>query len=256
MSQTPHPALVQHLRNAQRILIFSGAGISTNSGIPDYRGPAGIWKTRQPVYYQDFMSSESARVQYWTYRSSDWARFRDAEPNDAHRAIVELERAGKLVMVVTQNVDGLHRKAGTSGERLVELHGSNREVECQSCLERSDPQAHVAAFTDTGMPPQCHCGGWLKMATISFGQSLRPDDLERASAVTRIADLVIAMGSTLSVYPAASVPLMAAQRGAKYIIINVGATEHDRLPGVTLRLEGDVSELFVPAVREALATQA
>lgn len=242
----------KHLRDAHNMLIFTGAGISTGSGIPDYRGPQGVWKRRQPVYYQDFMASEEARMEYWDYKLEGWEAFRNAHPNAVHEAVVEMEKAGKVNMVVTQNVDGLHARAGTSTEKLVELHGSNLAVECQSCGERSDPAPHFDAFKKTQKPPVCHCGGFLKPATISFGQSLRESDLRRSSAAAEEADLVVALGSTLSVHPAASIPLIAANRGVPYIIVNRGATDHDHQPFVTLRFEGDVTEIFPPAVQEAL----
>ena len=253
MMQAVDAQLVRALREAQAILIFTGAGISTGSGIPDYRGPKGVWKTKQPVYYQDFMSSEAARIEYWGQRVDGWEVFHDAAPNRVHQAVAALEQAGRLAMCITQNIDGLHSKAGTTDQRLVELHGTNRVVECQSCHARSDPRPHLEAFRQSCQPPQCQCGGWLKPATISFGQALRNEDLERAAEAAMSCDLVVSMGSTLSVYPAASVPLSAAQRGVPYVIINRGETDHDQMPLVTLRLEGDVGEIFAPAVDEALA---
>ena len=240
------------IRDAERIFVFTGAGISTGSGIKDFRGPQGVWKTHQPVYFDDFMSSESARVEYWNQKLEAWPSFRDAEPNPVHLAIAELERAGKVAMVVTQNIDGLHTKAGTSSELLVEIHGTNGAVECMSCHEMSDPDAHFALFAETGNAPDCACGGFLKPATISFGQNLRPDDLRRAAESVQESDLAISLGSTLSVYPAASFPLAAAERGAPYVVINRGKTDHDDHRRVTLRLEGDVVELFPPAVDSAL----
>ncbi|MCA9669411.1 MAG: Sir2 family NAD-dependent protein deacetylase [Myxococcales bacterium] len=246
-------SLVALIAEAERLLIFTGAGISTGSGIPDYRGPQGVWKRRQPVYLQDFMASQEARVEYWDYKLEGWAAFRDAAPNATHRAVVDLERAGKIELVVTQNVDGLHSAAGTSDERLVEIHGSNRAVRCLDCEAEADPQATYDAFAKTQQPPRCsECDGWLKPATISFGQSLRQIDLERAAAGAAAADAVIALGSSLSVTPAANIPLMAAQRGAPYAIVNRGETEHDPLSVVTVRLDGDVGELFVAAVRQAI----
>jgi NAD-dependent deacetylase len=154
---------------------------------------------------------------------------------------------------VTQNVDGLHRRAGTSPNLLVELHGTDLIVECQTCHATSDPVPHFARFEMTRRPPYCACGGVLKSATISFGQPLRPADLERAAAAAVKADLVLALGSTLSVYPAASIPLLAAERGTPYIIINRGVSEHDDHPSVTLRLEGNVTEIVPPAVEAALS---
>ena len=245
--------LAQLLGQAERILIFTGAGVSTGSGIRDFRGPTGVWKERQPVYFDDFMCSEVARIEYWDQKCQAWPSFRDAEPNAVHTSIADLERAGKLVMVVTQNIDGLHSRGGTSAERLVELHGTNTAIECMRCHARTDPEAHVTRFLATRTPPVCGCGGYLKPATISFGQNLDPGVLERAAAAVQETDLVVALGSTLSVYPAAGFPLAAAQRGVPYVVVNRGATDHDGDAAVTLRLEGDVVELFPPAVADALS---
>ena len=244
--------LIQFLQKARKLLIFTGAGISTGSGIPDFRGPDGVWKRRQPVYYHDFMRSEEARVEHWDYKLKAWPSFRAARPNATHEAIVKLERAGKVLAIVTQNIDGLHASAGTASERLIELHGTNAFIECQTCGKRTDPEQHFESFRLTRKPPLCDCGGFLKPATISFGQNLRNEDIERAQEAARQADSVIALGSTLSVYPAANIPLLAAAHGAPYVIINRGPTDHDDLQEVTLRLEGDVVELFPPAVEEAL----
>ena len=245
--------LVDYLQNASRILIFTGAGISTASGIPDFRGPNGVWKVRQPVYYQDFMASEEARIESWDQKLEGWAAFENAMPNAVHKAIADLEAADKIEAVVTQNIDGLHARAGTSKGCLIELHGTNAAIECQSCGARSDPERHYAAFRRTRKPPICKCGGFLKTATISFGQNLLEDDLYRAANAAGQADLAISLGSTLSVYPAASFPLLTARNGTSYIIINQGETEHDTSSHVSLRLEGDVTELFPPAVEAALS---
>jgi NAD-dependent deacetylase len=244
--------LVERLQNAQRILVFCGAGVSTASGIPDFRGPGGVWTRRRPVQYAEFLASDAARVEYWDYKLESWDIYQRAQPNAVHDAIVALERAGKVAAVVTQNVDGLHRRAGTSPELLVELHGTDLLVECQACRATSEPAPHFASFQATRRPPMCGCGGVLKSATISFGQSLRASDLERAAAAAIEADLVLALGSTLSVYPAASIPLLAAERGTAYVVVNRGATEHDDHPAVTLRLDGDVTEIVPPAVEAAL----
>jgi len=245
--------LTRHIGMANKILVFTGAGISTGSGIPDFRGPDGVWKRRTPVYYQDFMTSEAARIEHWDYKLEGWEGFHKARPNAIHHAIVKLERAGKLRMVVTQNIDGLHRLAGTSPEYLVEIHGANLLVACQACGNRSKPDPHFAWFQLHRKAPLCECGGFLKPATISFGQSLDPLELDRAQHAALEADLVISLGSTLSVYPAATLPLMAARQGSPYIIINRGVTEHDTEDCVTLRMEGDVADSFPPAVEAALA---
>lgn len=245
--------LAGYLRASRRAFVFTGAGISTGSGIPDFRGPQGVWTRRQPVYYHDFMTSEAARIEHWDYKLEGWAAFREAQPNEVHHAIVRLEKAGRLHLVMTQNIDGLHTRAGTSPARLVELHGTNSLVECQTCQWRGDPQLHFDSFRTTRQPPLCACGGFLKPATISFGQSLDPKILERARQDSIGADLVVALGSTLSVYPAAAFPLMIAQRGAPYVIINRGKTEHDAESCVSLRIEGEVSEVFPAAVAAALS---
>jgi NAD-dependent deacetylase len=243
---------VELLRASRAMLVVSGAGISTASGIPDFRGPNGVWTRRRPVYYDEFMASDAARVEYWDYKLETWEVYQQARPNAVHHAVAALERAGKILAVVTQNVDGLHRRAGTSQDVLVEVHGTDLLVECQTCHATSDPAPHFAQFKATRRAPRCDCGGVLKSATISFGQSLRPADLERAAAAAVKADLVLALGSTLSVYPAASIPLLAAERGTPYIIVNRGATEHDGHASVTLRIEGDVTALVPAAVGAAL----
>jgi len=245
--------LVALIRAARRILIFTGAGVSTASGIPDFRGPGGVWTRRRPVYYADFLASEAARIEYWDFKLETWDVYQRARPNAVHDAIVTLERAGRVEAVITQNVDGLHRRAGTSPDRIVELHGTDLLVECQQCHATSDPAAHFESFKATRRPPACACGGPLKAATVSFGQSLRATDLDRAAAAAARADLVLALGSTLSVYPAASIPLVAAERGTAYVIVNRGPTDHDALSSVTLRLEGDVMEIVPPAIELAFA---
>jgi NAD-dependent deacetylase len=244
--------LVDFISAARKILIFTGAGISTRSGIRDFRGPEGLWKSQQPIFYHDFMTQESSRNLYWKRKLESWLTIRNARPNRVHESIVNLEHAGKICMVVTQNIDGLHRRAGTSPHLLVELHGTMDKVECQSCRKIFDPDPLYKTFSETNTAPLCECGGYLKPATISFGQNLREKDLQRAYDASREADLAASLGSTLSVTPASTVPLMAAERGAPYIIINRGSTEHDAHPSVSLRLEGDVEDIFPPAVEAAL----
>lgn len=252
MADTLQDQLIHFIRISNKILIFTGAGISTGSGISDYHGPQGVWKRRKPVYYQDFMSSHEARVEYWDYKIEGWESFRTAKPNAVHFSSVQFEQAGKLLMVVTQNIDGLHSLACTSLERLIELHGTNSKVECQRCHVLSDPESHFAYFKETHLPPLCKCGGFLKPATISFGQNLNMDDLKKAETAAKEADLVIALGSTLSVYHAATIPVIAAKRCVPYVIINQGQTDQDGHPAVSLRIEGNVVEIFPLAVSAAL----
>ncbi len=252
MQENDEQKLAVFIRNSNNILIFTGAGISTGSGIPDYRGPEGIWKKMKPVYYQEFLSSEEARLSYWEYKSESWEKYKNAKPTNVHRAVVKLEKANKLLMVVTQNIDGLHRDAGTSEDKLVEIHGTMSAVECQRCQKRYEPDTYYEFFKTNHKASLCTCGGFLKPATISFGQNLREKDLQRAFHAAEESDLMISLGSTLSVAPACMIPLRAAERGIPYIIINRGITDHDNLPLVTLRFEGDVEIIFPPVVDLAL----
>lgn len=244
-------AVAELIQRRNSILVFTGAGISTGSGIPDFRGPQGVWKKWRPVYYQEFMTSEEARIRHWRYKLEGWQASREARPNAAHQALGELEQMGKLLLLVTQNIDGLHQQAGNSEEKVVELHGTNRWVECQSCSRLLEPDPVFEEFARTQRSPRCDCGGFLKPATISFGQQLPLEKLTRAFDEAQKADLVLSIGSTLEVEPAASVPRTAKECGADYVILNQGTTAHD--PLADLRLEGDVT-LLLPAILEHLKT--
>lgn len=246
--------LAPWLERARRILVFTGAGMSTASGIPDYRGPSGVWTTRTPVYYQAFMSSEAARLEYWQWKYEGWSTFRDAAPNAGHRALVQLEQLGKLECVVTQNIDGLHQAAGTSPERLIELHGTQRDVECTGCGAREPADPRMQEFGRTRRVPCCGCSEPLKPALVMFGQPLDPRRLERAFAAADAADLVLALGSSLVVTPAADVPLRAARRGVPYVIVNRGETAHDALS--TVRIDSDVGDVLSRALQRLAAASA
>lgn len=240
--------LARRVNRAERLLAFTGAGISTGSGIPDFRGPQGLWRTWQPVYYDQFLASHEARVRHWEFKAAGWRAFREASPNPAHRALVELERRGRLQWLVTQNIDGLHLKAGHDPARVLELHGTNLQVECVECLRRFPPEPFYEEFERTHEPPGCpDCGGWCKPATVSFGQQMPMDLMDRALTAARQADVILAIGSTLEVYPAASVPLAGKKQGAWYAILNQGETGHDG--DADLRLEGDAVDLLPEMVR-------
>lgn len=240
-------ALTALLRAARRIFVFTGAGVSTASKIRDYRGPQGVYRTRDPVYYHEFIADEARRRAYWEEKLQSWPAFRDAEPNATHRAIVELERTGRLECCVTQNVDGLHRKAGSSEAKLVELHGTARELECVGCGLRETPDRAMQAFAATREPPRCEeCGALLKPAVVMFGQALDVEALRRAEGASGVADLVVALGTSLVVTPAADLPLVGVSRGAPYAIVNRGETPHDDL--ATLRIDADVTDVFPVAV--------
>ena len=242
--------LVDLLARSERLLVFTGAGISTASGIPDFRGPDGVWKRRQPVYYGDFLASEDKRVEYWEYALEGWEAFRDAAPNDCHLAIARLARAGKVIATVTQNIDGLHQLATGDAGPVVEVHGTNRATACVSCGKRAEPAPAMAFFREHRRTPRCECGAPLKLATISFGQALDPASMDQAIDAAHGADAVLSLGSTLSVYPAAEIPLLAARRGAPYAVVNRGETEHDRI--ATFKIEGDVVSIVPDAVRAVL----
>lgn len=242
-------ALAALLRGKSSILVVTGAGISTESGIPDYRGPNGVWNTQQPVEFAEFVRSHDRRIDYWEQKVAGAASINLAKPGLVHRACVDLERAGMLGAIVTQNVDGLHALAGSSSSTTIEVHGTTRQAGCLRCGKRSAIEPHIESFVATRTPPVCEdCGGLLKPATISFGQSLDQMTLVRANQAADDADLVVALGTTLSVYPAAAIPMQAARRGIPYVIINRGRTEHDGSRFVTLRIEADVGVTFAGAV--------
>ncbi len=233
---------------AERIVGLTGAGISTDSGIPDFRGPQGVW-TRNPAAekmatLQHYMADPDVRKKSWQDRlnSPTW----HAKPNGGHLAFVTLERRGKLESLITQNVDGLHVMAGLSPSRVIEIHGTMREVTCMACGERAPMERALARVRAGEEDPACRsCGGILKSATISFGQALVYDDLVRAQRASRGCDLMLAVGSTLSVFPAAGVVPVAKDAGARVVIINAEPTQMDDLGDAVLR--GSISEIL-PAV--------
>jgi NAD-dependent deacetylase len=226
-------------------VVLTGAGISTDSGIPDFRGPDGVW-TRDPeaekrATLQHYMADPQVRRRAWSDRLEHpaWT----AEPNAGHRAITELERRGKLDRVITQNVDGLQQAAGTDSARVIEVHGTVHDVVCMSCGERAPMQRALDRVRAGEADPHCRtCGGILKSATISFGQNLVPTDIEAASSAARRADLLLAVGSTLAVYPVADVVPVARTSGARIVIVNGSETAMDHLADVVLR--GSISELL------------
>lgn len=219
------------IREAARTVVLTGAGISTDSGIPDFRGPQGVW-TKNPgaekrATLQHWMGSREARVEGWKNRLEN-PMGKGSSPNAGHLALAELERIGKLDTLVTQNVDGLHLDAGSSRERVIEIHGTTREFRCMNCTDRG-PIERVLARVEAGdEDPECRsCGGILKTATISFGQNLVRDDLERAEMAAAMCDVFFAIGTTLTVYPVAALPETALRNGAKLVILNAQETPYD-----------------------------
>ena len=230
---------------AKRVVVLTGAGISTDSGIPDFRGPQGVW-TRNPeaerlATLQHYLAEPEVRKRAWRSRleSPAWR----AQPNAGHRALVLLERRGQLDTLITQNVDGLHQAAGSSPERVIEIHGTMREVTCLACGERAPMERALERVRAGEEDPACRsCGGILKSATISFGQSLVQEDLARAGEAARRSDLMLAVGTKLSVWPIAGVVPAARDAGARVVIVNAEPTEMDELAHAVLR--GSISGLL------------
>jgi NAD-dependent deacetylase len=228
----------QRITAATRIVGFTGAGISTESGISDYRGSGGVWTRYRVVTIQEFLSSDAGRKEYWQRKADLWPAIRDAEPNEGHGAFADLHRQGKLRGLITQNVDGLHQKAGVPRDKVIELHGNTLRTACLDCGYSIPTQDAMADFAATGEPPTCaKCDGWLKPATISFGQAMPEVELQRAADLCRDADVFLAAGSSLAVQPAASLPVLAKQNGALLIIINRNETALDHVADVLLRGE-------------------
>lgn len=211
-------------------MVFTGAGISTESGIPDFRSADGLWSRFQPVTIQEFLYSDDARRRYWQYKRATWPLIAAAQPNPGHRAICELERRGQLQTLITQNIDGLHERAGNTPQLILELHGSEHFVLCLSCGLRID-RTSVQQRLDAGeeIPSCASCGGWLKPATVSFGQSLPAEVLERAFHECTSCEALLAVGSSLSVMPAAQLPVVAKRHGAWLGILNREPTPLDDL---------------------------
>jgi len=237
--------------DAERVTVLTGAGISTDSGIQDFRGPKGLWTlnpgAERKATLQHYMSDPEARKESWRGRRNSPAW--NAQPNAGHRALVALERRGKLVALATQNVDGLHQAAGSDPAKVIELHGTMREVNCMMCGERA-PMERALARVEAGEedPPCRSCGGILKAATISFGQNLVERDIMRADQAARECDLLLAVGSTLGVTPAAYMVPTAKSVGASIVIVNAEPTEYDYIADALLR--GSISEILPAILRD------
>ncbi len=226
--------VAERLRCAERVVAFTGAGISTESGISDFRSPGGVWSRHQPVYFDEFLASHDARLRHWRMKKEAYPEFAAARPNLGHRLLAEWERAGRLRAVITQNIDGLHEEAGSRS--IFELHGTGRWVMCLSCAKRWPAREIFERYADVDDVPTCDaCGGWLKPATVSFGQVLPADVLEESFRLAGEADLFLAIGSSLVVEPAASLPRHAQQSGAFLAIINRDETPLDRVADAVIR---------------------
>ncbi len=239
MDRTQIKKAAQMIREAKRIVVFTGAGISTESGIPDFRSPGGIWSqyNQDDLTYQKFMSAEKYRKLYWEYDLSRYPAMRDAKPNDAHLAVARLESAGKLKALITQNIDGLHHRAGSNPALTYEIHGTVLEVTCLKCHLRWPREEITVKMNRQGIEvPYCEsCGGPLKCATIAFGQSLPSDVLEASFNHAQTCDLFITIGSSLVVQPAAMLPITAKRSGAKLLLVNLSSTPYDPMMDMIIR---------------------
>ena len=230
--------LARLIDEAETVVAFTGAGISTESGIPDFRSPGGLWTRYKPIDYRDFVSSEEARRETWRRKFAMEKEIGTVEPNAGHRALTKLHEAGKLSHIITQNIDGLHVASGMPAEAVIELHGNGTYASCLQCAKRYELDWVREIFADNERLPVCSkCGGMVKTATISFGQSMPEDEMARAKAATFGADLFIVLGSSLVVYPAAGFPIMAKQNGSGLVIINREDTELDDIADLVINAE-------------------
>jgi NAD-dependent deacetylase len=236
---TPDSArLLSALEPAKRVVVFTGAGISTESGIPDFRSPGGIWTRLAPIDFSDFIGSPEWRREAWRRRFAMEEMFANVVPNDGHRAVAKLVASGRASHVITQNIDNLHQDSGVPTDQVIELHGNTRYAKCLDCGRRGELDTIRIHFEAHGEPPGCAaCGGILKTATISFGQAMPEAEMARADAASRACDLFLVLGSSLVVYPAAAFPLIARRAGARLVIVNRETTSQDAAADLVLRSE-------------------
>jgi NAD-dependent protein deacetylase/lipoamidase len=226
------------LESSTRAVVFTGAGISTESGIPDFRSPGGFWSNNQPIEFKDFLAFEDKRREAWRRRVACEEAFKEVQPNRGHRAIAHLVKQGKVSSVITQNIDGLHQGSGVPDDRVIELHGNGTYAVCLSCQRRFLLKPILDAFKLNDQPPECEsCGGFIKTGTISFGQPMPVDAMRRAQTETENCDLFLAIGSSLVVYPAAGFPVLAKKRGARLVILNRDPTDLDYMADIVLNHE-------------------
>jgi len=233
----PIDQTAEWILQSQRLVVFTGAGLSTESGIPDFRSPGGVWSRYNPADFdfQNFLAGEASRERYWQMATEMYASIREARPNPAHLAIYELDRLGKLEAVITQNIDGLHEKAGHGADKIIELHGTALHVSCLNCGKRYNRDEIQERIKQGIKAPACDdCQGPLKPATISFGQAMPERETQEAYRRSAASDLFIVIGSSLVVQPAASLPLAAKQGGAKLVIINRDSTPYDDLANLVI----------------------
>lgn len=245
--------IAQRILEGDKNIVFTGAGISTESGIPDYRSKGGIWDKFRPVYFDEFMSSTNARIEYWRRKAELYHDLVQAKPNPAHMSLVKLYEMGLLEAVITQNIDGLHQESGLPDEKVIELHGNTRRVCCMSCGKTISIHEAQKRIEAGDLAPECECGGYMKSDTISFGQSMPADEVEKAIDLSRNCDFFLVVGSTLLVQPAALMPSYAKQSGAFLAIVNLSQTPYDERCDVLIRGKaGEVLLDIVNTIRDLL----
>ncbi|MDI3471392.1 MAG: NAD-dependent protein deacetylase of SIR2 family [Pseudolabrys sp.] len=244
---TAHERLKELIGGAQRVVPFTGAGISTECGIPDFRSPGGLWTRNRPIDFDEFLASQEARDESWRRRFAMDAYFAKAKPGRGHLALASLHRAGKVPAVITQNIDNLHQASGLDANSVVELHGNTTYAVCLDCNRRYELQWVKDRFAaGANCAPGCACGGHIKTATVSFGQAMPPEAMRRAEELTLSCDVFVAIGSSLVVYPAAGFPMLAKQNGATLIIINREPTDLDDI--ADLVVHHDIGETLAPFI--------
>lgn len=227
--------LANLIADAERVVVFTGAGISTESGVPDFRSPGGVWSRMKPIYFEEFISSEERRREAWHRAFSGVMKWTGAKPNAGHMAVARLVARGKVSAVITQNVDNLHQDSGIPPERIIELHGNASYATCLSCGVRHELEVLKQSFLGRDEIPSCRdCGGIVKTATISFGQPMPQAAMARAEEETLACDLFLVLGSSLVVYPAAGFPLLAKRNGVRLAIVNREPTEQDAYADVVV----------------------
>lgn len=236
---------------SKHLVVFTGAGISTESGIPDYRSQGGIWDKFKPVYFDEFMSSELSRIRYWEQRLDMEKSLAASRPNSGHLSLTKLHEQGFLKAVITQNIDGLHLESGIPEEKIIELHGNTRRVRCMSCRKLFSFENALKIIDKGNKAPACSCGGFLKPDTISFGQAMPAEETQKAAMLSKKSDLFIVVGSTLLVHPAAMMPEYAKTAGAFLVIINLSDTPYDTVCDVLIR--GRAGDVLTQIVKEVIA---
>ncbi|MGH6664714.1 MAG: SIR2 family NAD-dependent protein deacylase [Pseudolabrys sp.] len=245
--ETAISALRDLIEGARRIVPFTGAGISTECGIPDFRSPGGLWTKNQPIQFDDFLANQEMRNEAWRRRFAMEENFAQAKPGRGHRALASLYRAGKVPALVTQNIDNLHQISGFAAQDVVELHGNTTYAVCLDCAQRYELSWVREKFgRGNHCAPDCDCGGYIKTATVSFGQAMPAEAMQRAEDLSRDCDLFLAIGSSLVVWPAAGFPLMAKRNGAALVIINREPTEFDEL--ADLVVQHDIGDVLAPFI--------